>query len=92
MTPEQAIEYFSNTIVNYGRTAGKTQYIQAAEASLNALKRDVKKNPLNIASEVVTDDENAVFGLCPFCGLEVSNDFNYCPNCGQALEWSNDNE
>ena len=29
---------------------------------------------------------------CPICGRDVLLDrFNYCPDCGQALDWSDDN-
>lgn len=91
MTPEQAIEYFTDIIASYGAPASKTRYIEAAKAALNALKRDVKRHTINKASEVVSN-ETSVFGQCPFCGIEVSSDFNYCPNCGQAFEWSGDNE
>ncbi len=28
-----------------------------------------------------------LFGKCPQCGTELSSDFNFCSNCGQALDW-----
>ena len=29
---------------------------------------------------------------CPICGRDVLMDrFDYCPDCGQALDWSDDN-
>ena len=30
---------------------------------------------------------------CPFCGRDVLMDkFDYCPHCGQALDWSENND
>ena len=30
---------------------------------------------------------------CPFCGRDVLMDrFDYCPDCGQALDWSDTND
>ena len=30
---------------------------------------------------------------CPICGLDVLMDrFDYCPDCGQALDWSDTND
>lgn len=32
--------------------------------------------------------------LCPCCGerYEVDYDYDYCPNCGQRLDWSDEHE
>jgi len=27
--------------------------------------------------------------ICPICGREITNRPNYCPNCGQAINWEN---
>lgn len=31
-------------------------------------------------------------GYCPSCHAEVGNYFDYCPFCGQALDWKEDQE
>ena len=29
---------------------------------------------------------------CPICDSIVNKRYNYCPNCGQKVDWSNENE
>ena len=31
-----------------------------------------------------------IYGRCPICYYFTKNDFKYCGNCGQALDWSED--
>ena len=42
------------------------------------------KKPIEIC-EFAEDD---LVGLCPWCNDGVTNEMNYCINCGQALDWS----
>lgn len=51
-----------------------------------------KQIPMKWQYEMVNDDDTYV---CPCCkeywcmeyGTPATNEYNYCPNCGQALKW-----
>lgn len=43
----------------------------------------------NVCNEV---DGDVDYGACPNCEYPLNYDFNYCPDCGQALDWNNTNE
>lgn len=59
-----------------------------------ALEKQIPKKPLDICTPVVT------WGLCPICKGELNKLGNqphrvfintkYCPDCGQALDWTED--
>ena len=48
------------------------------------IKKKVKRYSCNIIGEITFN--------CPSCNLEYYvtdyEDFNYCPNCGQKIDWS----
>lgn len=37
-------------------------------------------------------DKSEHTDCCPVCQFELYQALNYCPNCGQRLDWSVDNE
>ena len=59
-----------------------------------ALEKQIPKQPTNICTPVIT------WGLCPVCKGELNKlgsrpnrvfkSNRYCPDCGQALDWSDD--
>ena len=61
----------------------------ALNMAINALEKQIPKR-----WEYEQSDECDVF-ICPVCnerflldwGTPKDNDYNYCPNCGQALRW-----
>lgn len=50
-----------------------------------ALEKQIRKKPLEKYSSVYGE-----YGYCPCCGriLLVCQGFKACPDCGQALDWS----
>lgn len=38
-----------------------------------------------------TEDSARVF-ICPECTEEVERELDYCPSCGQRLDWSEEND
>ena len=63
----------------------------ALETAMEALKKQIPK---------VAEHEDGVWSICPCCGGSVCNDtehavnkeVSYCEHCGQALDWSGDND
>lgn len=45
------------------------------------------KNLYTIITNYETE-ETLLIGDCPSCGLSLNEDYNYCRNCGQELDWS----
>lgn len=62
-------------------------YIDAIEAGIAALNKQIPKKPLDIIIEY-----NGDYGRCPNCNHTVSDydDLNICRNCGQKLTWKGD--
>lgn len=64
-------------------------YADAVKMSEEALEKQI---PKKWQYEMVNDDDTYV---CPCCkeywymeyGNPTTNEYNYCPNCGQALKW-----
>ena len=95
MTPEEAIETIKIAIadVEWNYTL---DYSIAFETAIEALEKQVPKKPIDVCTPVVT------WGLCPICKGELNKLGNqpnrvfestkYCPDCGQALDWSGDCE
>lgn len=48
--------------------------------------------PLSGDTEAGYYGEPEKAGDCPVCGGAVIYDFDYCPFCGQALDWKEDQE
>lgn len=80
-----------------GKADEQEEYtIEAYSVALNALEKQIPKKPIDVCTPVVT------WGLCPICKGELNKLGNrpnrvfestkYCPDCGQALDWSGDCE
>lgn len=81
MTVQKALDYLKNN--EEKKTAGI--YIHVKFTAINALEKQIPKPLKNL--EYACD----IYGNCPTCGKEYvfsnTGDFNYCPNCGQAILW-----
>lgn len=54
---------------------------------LKAIEREKAKKPMK-----AIDESGIKYTACPLCGAVVQSDgfsFNYCPDCGQKLDWRN---
>lgn len=66
-------------------------YAVAIETAIQALEKQIPKKVLNL---MLNDGDGhlikAFKGICPYCQCIVTNE--YCSRCGQALDWSDEND
>lgn len=96
MTEEQAreilLKQFDKSCGNYSyQNAHKIDLEQALFIGAKALERQMPKKPKGETDPMFGD----VKTVCPSCGnanlvnpFVRSRVYDYCPNCGQALDWS----
>ena len=53
------------------------------------VEKATPKKPLEVCEY---DFDVYLFGKCPVCGEGCNNGMNYCDRCGQALDWSEEDE
>ncbi len=98
MTPQEAIKYLKIDKdireTCEADDSGSMLFCEALKLAILALKKQIPKKPIDIYTPVVT------WGLCPICKGEfnklggkpnrVFKSNAFCPDCGQALDWSNE--
>ena len=70
---------------------------EALQTAITALEKQVPKKPLHRETEYyahkVAKGIKAPFCECGCLAVDEENDcFTYCPDCGQALDWSGNDE
>lgn len=64
---------------------------EALQTAITALEKQMPKKVLNLMLNDGDGHLIKVFkGICPCCQCIVTNE--YCSRCGQALDWSDDDE
>lgn len=89
---QEALKYFtgfvSDNLYHIFDKESKEFHIVSKQALEELVDRATPKK--------IIETKNAPFGECPNCkGLHTFNlvtgeTLNYCPECGQAIDWSND--
>lgn len=80
MKPEEAIE-----LLKEGRERRiACLYIGYKDVALEALEKQVAKKSVR----VVMGANGSTTDGCPVCGKEFFEMVNYCPSCGQKVDWS----
>lgn len=60
--------------------------VEELTVTLEALEKQVRKKPISAGEEYSTY-------YCPCCRKHmIINQFNYCPDCGQAIDWRDEDE
>ena len=62
----------------------KTEYLLNEKAIINALEKQIPKKP-NYKSDYLMH-------FCPICDFPLPLCFKFCNHCGQALDWSENDE
>lgn len=86
MTPERALEIIKDEL-----TVESGIINEALKIIENAVEKQIPKK---------AEHEDGVWSICPNCGGSVCNDtehavnkeVSYCEHCGQAIDWSENNE
>lgn len=87
MKPEEAIAVFDKILKRYAWVED-SKSVQAIKLAKECIEKQIPKNP--------TKDEYGYY-VCSFCGADdyalmhdsiIANKYNFCHNCGQALDWS----
>lgn len=86
MTNEKAIKLLSDM---YKVSRGSI-YGDAIKSGLAALEKQIPKKP----NELDIDNSGICDWTCGTCGRFHRNDFvlNFCSECGQAIEWSDEDD
>jgi len=83
MKPEEASQVIRDSYI----PKMFTELEEAMEVAIQALEKQVPKKPIDIHNRVPL-----IVIYCPECeqGLtdEYGGRYEYCPDCGQAIDWS----
>lgn len=90
MTYEEAKGVIINTYIRFGRCNGKTVFLKAIKKALEAVDKQMPKKPKG-------DYHSCPHYRCPNCNSSVKmyehdNTYPHCAFCGQALDWSEEND
>lgn len=80
MTPQEALYWHTHN----GATV--QQEIEIESIIIDALNKQIHKKPVKRYTEDLSCTNK--FNSCPFCGSFEIEDCEHCPDCGQALDWS----
>lgn len=95
MTIKEAMEFIKTTFAESAAEAGEEEKREAFDMCIDALKRNEKRKPIMTSYSFIDKEADGYPGYdsyeCPNCGKKC--DFygdhrDYCPGCGQALDWS----
>ena len=71
---------------------GVTVSDEASRMAINALEKQIPKKPMISYDERVKENWCSC-GVCAFgLGWKRTIHYKYCPDCGQKLDWSDENE
>lgn len=81
-----------NLIEEYKEKLKVYEEIGTAEECREAREKQIKKNP-NIWGDGYDSEGKMIYDMydCPNCGKSYEidySDYEYCPKCGQAIDWS----
>lgn len=90
MTPQEAIEKIKWTPLM--RCNDGCVLAQALNLAIKALEKQIPKKPM-LEGDGYCPEGNLVYDtwFCPNCDKDYEvdyDDFDYCPNCGQHIDWS----
>lgn len=96
MTNEEAIKIlkedralYESNIVEAGDGTPDGQLMLALDMAVEALEKQIPKKPERLKGSLFGKER--YYHKCPTCGDPYVDD-NYCPICGQALDWSGEDD
>lgn len=98
MTDSEAIEELKYDCNELGKaipcdTSWGCSFENAYEMAINALEKQIPKKPIYEGDGY--SDGHLVYDtwICPLCEKRYEadyDDYDYCPNCGQKIDWSDE--
>ena len=89
MTPKEAIEIVENEKPCCGEKLIFTEEerYEALNMAISALEKQIPKKPISLGEDIDRD-----VGQCPNCKeiIDTYEDYKYCSDCGQAIDWSDE--
>ena len=103
MTNEEAVRILETVKHEYDKfdkdheTHGFETFIEALDVALGAIQKPISRKPTLEGDGYWNGELVMDTWICPGCGnkhdLEGDWDkLNYCPECGQKIDWTNDDE
>ena len=89
MTESEAIELIENDLKLHSKDLS-SKYKNGLRMAFKALEKQIPKK--------LKEHTQSQYGCIPVCGVcngimdLMQGDLNYCPNCGQKLNWESDEE
>ena len=89
MTESEAIELIENDLKLHSKDLS-SKYKNGLRMAIKALEKQIPKK--------LKEHTQSQYGCIPVCGVcngimdLMQGDLNYCPNCGQKLNWESDEE
>lgn len=69
--------------------SGYTMLRKALDLAIEVLEKATPKKPLEVFE---FEFDVHLFGNCPICGEGCNSGMKYCGRCGQALDWSEEDD
>lgn len=101
MTEREALEYLKNRYLVVGSPLNPPKeacerHNEAIDKAIKALEKCVPVQP-NLEGDGYDKDGKIIFDewLCPCCETRYEvdyDDYKFCPNCGQAIDWSDEHD
>lgn len=91
MKPEEAIAVFDKMLRRYA-WADDNKSVQAIKVAKECIEKQIEKKP-DFEGDGYDENGYLIYDtwICPCCEehYEVDyDDYKHCPNCGQAIDWS----
>ena len=87
MTPQE-IDRIENAIRHIQTATDVDPW--AAEIAVSAMRKQIQKKPNYKAEDRFVKNHFAVYPYCPVCEKEVVAGDMHCVQCGQAIDWNED--
>lgn len=101
MTEKDVIEYLKNRYLVVGSPLNPPKeeckrHNAVIDMAIKALEKRVPEQP-DLEGDGYDDDVKIIFDewLCPGCGTRYEvdyDDYKFCPNCRQAIDWSEEHD
>ena len=89
MTSKEALKLLYSDAENYAYFNETKEDLSEIKAEYELIKQDLERleELEQKATPKKVKNKTRIKGVCPYCNGNVSIDENYCPRCGQRLEW-----